>query len=323
MSSKLKVSIIVAIYNIENFLPKCIDSILVQSYNDLEIILVDDGSTDKCPTICDEYEKRDHRIIVLHKPNGGLSDARNAGLDVANGDFITFIDGDDYYAPDAIEEMVKAAIESKADIICMGAAIVSSDYKNIRNEHPTEEMVTGNDYFKSICEGTKSPSVCTKLFRSKVVQYKRFNTKRLNEDFHFMLSILLEPCQMKMIPFVGYYYYQRKSSISHAGNKKSLYDAIQNCIDFMHRVAVDNPVMLPYIARMGIHQSSVMVQVIPEPVISGDNENLKKALECLKLCSPYLSCAKLPYHEKIIARCTMASPVITARILRKIRSIVK
>lgn len=99
------ISVIVPIYNVERYLEKCVNSILNQSYADLEIILVDDGSHDKCPDICDEYAKHDSRIKVIHRANGGLSDARNAGLDIAKGEYISFIDSDDYIDPLMFEKM--------------------------------------------------------------------------------------------------------------------------------------------------------------------------------------------------------------------------
>lgn len=323
MEEKNKVTIIVPIYNVEQYIHKCVDSILKQTYGNLEVILVDDGSPDSCPRICDAYKENDIRVRVIHKVNGGLSDARNAGLDAATGDYITFIDADDYYAPNAIEKLMEAVLQSHADIVCMEAAIVSSDYQNVCNEPPMEESVSENTYFQGICEGTRTPSVCTKLFRKSLLHNIRFKMGRLNEDFYFTLSLLFTSCTVKTIPFVGYYYYQRKGSISHSDNKESLRDAIQNCIDFMRLASGEKPAMIPYIARMGLHQSSVMIRVIPENVIKKDNVNLQKAVECIKICRPYISEAKLPIYEKIIARCALISPVMTAKILRKVRRLIK
>ena len=93
----MKFSIIIPIYKVEVYLHQCVDSVLAQSYKNIEVILVDDGSPDSCPRICDEYAAKDERIKVIHKPNGGLSDARNSGLKIANGDYVIFLDSDDYY----------------------------------------------------------------------------------------------------------------------------------------------------------------------------------------------------------------------------------
>lgn len=316
-----KVSIIVPIYNVESYIHKCVDSILGQTYRNLEVILVDDGSPDRCPEICDAYKAQDSRIVVVHKPNGGLSDARNAGLDAATGDYLTFIDGDDYYAPNAIEKLVDAAIDSNADIVCMGFSLVSSDYSTIREELQIEETVSSDEYFRCICEGTRASSVCTKLFRACIFQNARFKKERLSEDFLFLLTMLFEPYVIRTIPFSGYFYYQRPNSITHSGNKHSLFDAIQSCIELMQEASERKPSLVPYVARTGVHQASVMVRIIPTPVITEEDVYLKKAVECLKLCAPYISEAKLPLHEKIIARCALVSPVMSARILRKVRSL--
>lgn len=110
------VSVVVPVYNVEAYLSKCVDSICRQSYRDLEIILVDDGSTDRCPALCDRFAAEDSRITVIHKKNGGLSDARNAGIDRSTGEFITFVDSDDWVDPDFVGNILAAMRENQADI---------------------------------------------------------------------------------------------------------------------------------------------------------------------------------------------------------------
>ena len=118
MHNKYNISIVVPVYNVANFLDECIKTILDQSYDDFELILVDDGSTDESGSICDYYSKLDERVKVIHQKNGGLSDARNTGINISNGQFITFIDSDDYIAKDYIEKLYFSIIENNADI-CM------------------------------------------------------------------------------------------------------------------------------------------------------------------------------------------------------------
>lgn len=115
MEEKL-ISVIVPCYNVEQYLPKCIDSILAQTYKNLEILLVDDGSPDHCGDICDEYAKKDSRITVIHKENGGLSDARNVALDIAKGEYVIFVDSDDYITPYHIKDLYELSVEYKADV---------------------------------------------------------------------------------------------------------------------------------------------------------------------------------------------------------------
>ena len=131
------ISIVIPIYNVEKYLACCIESVIRQTYKALEIILVDDGSTDSCPDICDKYEKIDTRIIVIHKENGGLSDARNAGLAIARGKYITFIDSDDFVSEKFIEELFKAMIQNNSDIsVC--------NYKMV-DENATKQEDIDND----------------------------------------------------------------------------------------------------------------------------------------------------------------------------------
>ena len=113
------VSVIVPVYNVENYLSECIDSIISQTYQNIEIILVDDGSTDSSGVICDSYKSKDDRIIVIHKQNGGLSDARNVGLDIANGEYIAFVDSDDYLSKCYIEVFIDALVHGNCDVVAM------------------------------------------------------------------------------------------------------------------------------------------------------------------------------------------------------------
>jgi len=118
------VSIIIPVYNVESYINQCIDSVIQQTYKNVEIILVDDGSDDSCPRICDEYARKDPRIRVIHKPNGGASDARNAGLAIAKGEYIYFLDSDDYIEKDAIATLVVHAHHYDADVVFFDALIL-------------------------------------------------------------------------------------------------------------------------------------------------------------------------------------------------------
>ena len=124
------ISVIVPIYNVERYINKCIDSIIHQSYKNLEIILVDDGSPDKCGEIIDEYSRIDKRIHVIHKSNGGLSSARNAGLDIASGDFIGFVDSDDWIEPTMYEEMLSFMEKEQLDLVECGINLVTNNISN-------------------------------------------------------------------------------------------------------------------------------------------------------------------------------------------------
>ena len=122
------VSIIIPVYKVEKYLPNCIESILRQTFKDFELILVDDGSPDNCGEICEEYAQKDSRIKVVHQPNGGLSAARNSGIDIAKGDYLTFIDSDDFVFPHYLEILVKLCQENDADMsVCSSVRCSSND----------------------------------------------------------------------------------------------------------------------------------------------------------------------------------------------------
>ena len=121
MKEDIKVSIVVPVYNVEKYLNQCVDSVLAQTYKNIEVILVDDGATDASPAICDEYAEKDNRVKVVHKKNGGLSSARNSGIKVATGDYLMFIDSDDYWNADfVLRELIDKTLASDADITCFG-----------------------------------------------------------------------------------------------------------------------------------------------------------------------------------------------------------
>ncbi len=192
------VSVIVPIYNVEKYLDRCLSSIINQTYENLEIILVDDGSTDKSGAICDNYKIKDCRIKVIHKQNGGLGYARNSGLDVATGQYVTFIDGDDYIGETHIEDMVKLIKKTKTDTCIAGHTKVYTD-KEVRHKN----VCTGNVYIGNVKEeilprmcGANSQgndyiemSVCMVLLSNEIIQKNnlRFMSEReyVSEDLVF------------------------------------------------------------------------------------------------------------------------------------------
>ena len=159
-----RISVIVPIYNVERYLEKCIDSILAQTYRKLEIILCDDGSTDGCGAICDRYAARDDRVRVIHKANGGLSDARNAGLEIASGGWYAFIDSDDFITPDTIERMYRTAVSTNSQIAVCNIIRIYDDGAAEPFYRPAQEqtLLSGASRFETL----KQPSACNKLFRA-------------------------------------------------------------------------------------------------------------------------------------------------------------
>lgn len=191
-----KISIIVPIYNVEKYLKKCIESIINQTLDDLELILVNDGSEDNSAEICDDYVKRDKRIIVIHKENGGVSSARNAGIDVAKGQFIGFVDPDDYLEMDALEYLYNMAINNKADIVCYRM----KTYKNMKlPSYESEKECIKCYYGKEIINqqlkyGEFLHSTCNKLYSNKFfynLDNRFYSQIRYAEDALFNYKIML------------------------------------------------------------------------------------------------------------------------------------
>lgn len=211
------ISVIVPVYNVENYLGKCLDSIINQTYKNIEIIVVDDGSTDSSGRLCDEYAERDVRIKVIHKDNGGLSDARNAGLDICKGDYIGFIDSDDTIDTDMYETLYNNICKYNADVsMCKN--------KNIDETGPhlyiKDKGVKVYDDKLSILQELLlgkglSVSVCVKLFRRKIFSDIRFEYGKFYEDVWAFWPIY-EKTQRLVVDYIAKYnYFLRDGSICH------------------------------------------------------------------------------------------------------------
>ncbi len=217
------VSIIVPIYNVEKYLPDCINSILAQKYRDFELILIDDGSTDSCPRICDENAEKDERIRVIHRINGGVSAARNSGLDVAKGIYIAFCDGDDYWKPDYLQQLVDIILIKNVDCIVSNYIEIDEFGQSIRKTSIPSKMniITSlEDRYMYILQGILGGKygweVWTRLFRADIIQKQqiRFCTTCGNyaEDMGFVLEYSLYANKIYSTEYCGYCY------INHVGS---------------------------------------------------------------------------------------------------------
>lgn len=223
------VSVIVPIYRVENYLKKCLNSIMMQTYRKLEIILVDDGSPDKCGEICDEMAKMDERIKVLHKKNGGLSDARNEGMKIATGEYVIFIDSDDYISNNMIKEMYNAAIVNSADIVVCG-------YKEVYTDKPEKSHKFNVKDGKIILSGEEATKrLMTYLEPEMVVAWNKLEKRSLWENIEFPFGkqheddfttykILYKANKVVLMEKPLYFYMQRNNSIIGVGfNEKSVH----------------------------------------------------------------------------------------------------
>jgi glycosyltransferase involved in cell wall biosynthesis len=226
-----KISVIVPIFNVEKYVAKCIDSILEQTYQNLEIILVDDGSTDSCPTICDRYKENNERIKVIHKKNGGLSSARNAGLAVAEGSLIAFVDSDDYIEAELLERLRDALVLHNADMAVCNFRYVDEQGKRLK-EYPTHIVenccMDQNQYwrnlFDSYANGVAYIVAWNKLYRKTLWDKLRYPEGKLNEDEFVVHDIVRQCGKITGIDYVGYDYVQRTGSIMSQLKKKANFD---------------------------------------------------------------------------------------------------
>ena len=221
-----KVSIIIPVYKVEEYLIRCVESVTKQTYSNIEVILVDDGSPDRCPELCDELALKDARIVVVHKPNGGLSTARNAGLDVAKGDFICFVDSDDWIRNDAIEYSIKHAQRHSADLVETGI-FCTSDYLVEVPVTEKVEVIKGRDILQDYMVSTTKGvgySVCKCMFSSKLLKDLRFRVGFNNEDIDFKYKALCRCETIVKSNRIHYFYFQGNESITTGGFRRKDYD---------------------------------------------------------------------------------------------------
>lgn len=225
-----KLSVIVPIYNVEPYLDRCIDSIVGQIYSNLEIILVDDGSPDNCPAMCDEWAKRDSRIKVVHKQNGGLGFARNSGLEIATGDYVAFVDSDDWIDAEMYQLLMEEAIRNDVDCV----------YCGFKRQMPSLEFVEEIDMGKEIFRGVEVNELsgrflrnfsCKELhfsvwhgvYRRSLIDFKFVSEREcVSEDLVFTHAFLRRCTSFAYIPRALYNYTHNGGSLSHNYSEKTL-----------------------------------------------------------------------------------------------------
>lgn len=290
------ISVIVPIYNVQDYLDKCISSIMNQTYRQLEIILVDDGSTDNSGSMCDAYESMDSRVTVIHKQNGGLSSARNCGLEIAKGKYIAFVDSDDYVAEDMYECMLKN-MENDVDVVCGGRVYIGIATKEKRNCLKQVQKFTKEQAVEELLLLEKiTYSVCTNLYRRYLFDNIRFPEGKVCEDVPVSYSLFKNSRNVIHIGKPKYFYVYRSDSTSRRDFFKGrvayvlyardiLLDVKKNFPNLEKQAEARYVLNMVYII-MGIRGASNSIQ------FSDIDNRLKKALFRLIpriLCNPYLN----------------------------------
>lgn len=249
------ISVIVPVYKVEQYFTRCVNSILTQTYQNLEIILVDDGSPDRCPQMCEEIQRTDSRIKVIHKENGGLGYARNSGLDVATGEYVTFIDSDDWISTDHIENLYRAAVEAHADAVVGAHTSVSAEGTEVPHRVELEpkvyegSMILDEILLPLIGADVDAPgdvqlnsSSCMILYRMQIIrEHKlRFVSEKIAvaEDLYFNIDFFHYANRISAIQETGYYYFENQASISRKYHPKRFERTLNYYSTLQQRIAV-------------------------------------------------------------------------------------
>lgn len=253
------VSIIVPIYNSEKYLHECVDSIILQTYRELEIILVDDGSLDSSGKICDEYAHRDRRVKVIHKTNGGVSSARNVGIDAAHGEYIMFVDSDDKITSICIEKMILVMEEENLDIVSAGS-LNSNSEKYFVDEHMSWDG--DNAVKQSLSDHPFTFSIWAKLYQRDIIGETRYcDNIKINEDALFLFEIFCKRPKVVNIKDKVYFYRHNLDSASNAKYSEKFED----------------------ILMVSQRKYEIVEELFPDLLYLADNMMLKARMNLLKI----------------------------------------
>ena len=240
------ISVIVPVYNVEKYLERCVKSIAAQTYKDLEILLIDDGSTDKSGEMCDAFQQTDSRIKAFHKQNGGLSDARNYGIEHSAGEFISFVDSDDYIDEKMLETLHRLITENDADLAVCSAMDVFEGKEVTQVKEIKEFNLNKVESYKYMLRGDGIPSACNKLYKRQTVGDVRFPVGKLYEDGFFTPQILKNVEKTAVTSKPMYYYFRRADSITTKPFRKGDLDVIEAYDKCVKQVKELCPEALPY-----------------------------------------------------------------------------
>ncbi|MBR5597801.1 MAG: glycosyltransferase family 2 protein [Lachnospiraceae bacterium] len=288
MKKQPLISIIIPIYNIMDCLEKCVDSCIHQTYQNIEIIMVDDGSTDGTGQLCDKLKEKDQRIRVFHKENGGSSSARNLGIEQAKGEYLGFVDSDDFISPTMYEELMEAILTHEVAI-----AQVSRDEIDDKGNKlpdvctPPKEafLCTSDEFMKELLLHRGDCSFCTKLIKKDLFEEKRFPVGKLNEDFYLLLQMLKEIKGIYILPGQHYHVFYRIGSNTRKKDKNEFsrvfMDIVENADVAQEIVEKHYPELKEVCIRFGLFQRLDYMLHIPVAQMTKDNvfyQNVKAYL---------------------------------------------
>lgn len=275
------ISVIVPVYNVEKYLPKCIRSVVDQTYKNLEIILVDDGSVDSSSTICDDLAKTDKRITVIHKKNGGLSSARNAGLNVCKGSYIGFVDSDDYIEPDMYESLMNTVGCNKRTIALTGIAVEDESGIVLHQDNLNMLDESKEKYIESLLLHKGDVAAWSKLFHKDIIGNTRFDESKLNEDLLFIFEIEKNFDTLVFTNKIGYHYICHQGSTSRSFGK-AIHDMVDNAKEVRKYVYTHYPQLNEQAERLEIYQNLTFLWNVPDRYNRENDPMCKTALRFIR-----------------------------------------
>ena len=295
-------TVIVPVYNILEYLPRCVHSITAQTYQNLEILLVDDGSTDGTGELCDKLAGEDERIRVIHKENGGSSSARNLAIEQAKGEYLGFVDSDDYIEPDMYERLYRGIVEYGVKMAQIGRDEIDVDGKLLPNicEPPVEPVCFGaEEFLKELLMHRGDCSFCTKLVHRSLLEEEKFPVGLLNEDFRLLVKILPETKKLVSLPGQTYHVFYRIGSNSRKADKENFSRVFGDCVDNADMTADivnrDYPALKGIALRFGVFQRLEYLLHIPISRMGADNEQYRAIVKWMRrnwvkgMTNPYLT----------------------------------
>lgn len=320
MNSEL-ISVIVAIYKVEQWLPKCVESILTQTYSNLELILVDDGSPDESGKMCDVYAQRDPRVKVIHKMNGGQSTARNAALDVANGDYIGFVDGDDWIEPTMYEVLLSHMKSFNAQIVQCGCYLWTNGQFRKDVESRRQTLMSSDEALDSLSLSSSAKelntSVCNKLFSKEVIKETRFSPVRAFEDDEFVYRTVGASNNILCIPSWQYNYNQHDNSTMTSNfslNRIALVTIQKNICDYLkdRRPQLYNGAQRTLCSR----QFFILYLLLQNNQLEGSVEEAKKMYDSLMLSyDDYIQNPQMGWNKLMLRIMKYSSAWVWSRLL--------
>lgn len=299
------ISVIIPVYKTEKYLARCVESVRAQTYTDLEILLVDDGSPDNAPALCDDFAKRDARIKVIHKTNGGLSSSRNAGLDVASGIYVSFVDSDDYIDPYMIERLHQVISKHHAEVAMLQYKEVSCDPPLPSPKRAGETVYTGTGIATAFLK-LKIDSVCTGLYLKTAIADHRFLMGKTSEDIPFNFEIFGHINTFVHLPERRYYYFHNPNSISNGPLDANMfnylnfrYDIYQHHLEAGHKTNIRLAEALYARAAFGLLMRLALYGHTPDLHAADCRAQLTKVFRTHQRA--FYTAANIPFSRKAMA----------------------